>query len=385
MSGDWDWVRRPSAQDVPLLLLALMSVVSLLITPSVGTTLPALSWFALGLIACAVAARWPRTGAQLNLVWAGLWVLTGGLIVVGLWGLQDTARPLVPQLGAILRSVLALRDRLVGQLPEAFHPNVLSGALVVLLPFCLTAALRPADSPRRAKHIILNITTGFIWLVGCVLVALTQSRGAYLGTAAGLLVLAILWPRSLWVLGPCALLGVAGFVLAGGSLSVAAFGLEWRTIVWRNGLRILSSFPFTGVGMGCFRQVTNSLFPMAGLGSIDASHAHNLYLQVGIDLGVPGLVAYLASLGLAFFLLARAYRTYGRRGERATRLFAVAGLAALAGLCVHGLVDVSVWGSKGGLFPWVVVGLSAALDRLGATQCLEDATGGSRPDDPVAQ
>lgn len=366
MSEAWAWLHRPSAHDLPLLLLGLMAGLSLAITPSVATTLPAALWFVMGLVACALAARWPRSGPQMGRAWAGACVLTAGLIVLGLWGLQDRARPLVPQLGAILQAVLALRDRVVGQLPETVHPNVLAGALVVLTPFCLAAALRPRPGPRSAWHRILGIITFAVWLAGCMLIALTQSRGAYLGLASGLLVVAVLWPRSLWLLAPCAALGGVGMALAGGSLDVAASGLEWRTIVWDNGLRILSSFPFTGVGMGCFRQVTNSLFPMAGLGSIDASHAHNLYLQIGIDLGIPGLVAYLACLGLSFYLLVRAYRAFGRRGERGHRLLAAAALAALTGLCMHGLVDVGVWGSKVALLPWAVIGLSAALERFSA-------------------
>jgi putative inorganic carbon (HCO3(-)) transporter len=201
-------------------------------------------------------------------------------------------------------------------------------------------------------------------------VLLTQSRGAYLGLAAGTLVLVCLCARALWVVLPCAALGAVALGVAGvwpvlGKLAAGAFtvGLGWRATVWANALRVLNSAPFTGVGMGCFRLVTATLFPMAGAGSVDASHAHNLFLQVGIDLGIPGLMAYLASLGLSGYLLVRAYRAAGQRHDGALRALAAAGVASLVGICVHGLVDVAVWGNKGAFLPWVVMGLSAALYR----------------------
>ncbi|NLG27253.1 MAG: O-antigen ligase family protein [Chloroflexi bacterium] len=200
---------------------------------------------------------------------------------------------------------------------------------------------------------------------------LTQSRGAYLGLAASLLVMAIVWPRSLWVLASLAAVGGAGFVLlrgwgalaGGASLGEALFGLSWRRIVWQNGLAVLSSYPYTGVGMGCFQSVNNTFFPMVGAASVDASHAHNLLLQIGIDLGLAGLIAYLATLGLSFYLLGTAYR----KTRGAGRLLAAAGMAAFAAMCVHGFVDVGVWGSKGAFIPWLVIGISAAVERLNAT------------------
>ncbi|NLG26694.1 MAG: O-antigen ligase family protein, partial [Chloroflexi bacterium] len=338
-----EWLRQAAPHDLPLIVLGVMGVLSLLISPVRSTTLPAVLLLGGGLALSALAARWPHTERDLALAWLSLSLGVALLSLVGLWGLEAKQRVVFAELQQVLRAILTWRNRMVGRFPDTFHPNVLAGALVVLLPFSLSAALRLlAGDPLSRRDRILSIVSAVAWLLGCGVVLLTQSRGAYLGLAASLLVVAVIWPRSLWVLAPLAAVGGAGFVLGGGwggladgaSLGEALFGLSWRRVVWQNGLAVLSSYPYTGVGMGCFRSVNTSFFPMVGAASVDASHAHNLFLQVGIDLGLPGLIAYLATLGLSFYLLGRAYR----KTRGAGRLLAVAGIAALAALCVHGLV-----------------------------------------------
>ena len=361
---------QPAPHDLALLVLVIALAVSLAITPDLGRTLRAAWPLLAGILLCGLIARWPHTRARLIGVWYGLILAEGGMCLLGLMGMKAKAHVLWPQLQQVLTALLAARDELFGSTLNLFHPNVVAGSLVVLLPFCLAGALHSCTStPSAWEEKVLVVLSAILWLVGCAVVILTQSRGAYLGLAAGMLTLALLWPRTLLVVLPAAAVGVGGVMLAEGwtklgkllALADPTFGLGWRSGVWANGLRIVASFPYTGVGLGCFRLVTATLFPMAGAGSVDASHAHNLYLQVAIDLGIPGLVAYLACLGLSFLLLAKAYRAWGRRHEAGLRLLAAASIAALVGMCVHGLVDVVVWGNKGAFLPWAIVGLSAAL------------------------
>ena len=52
-------------------------------------------------------------------------------------------------------------------------------------------------------------------------------------------------------------------------------------------------FPFTGIGMGSFTEVAESLYPFfSSPGRV--FHAHNLFLQAIVDLGIPGLIAWFA-------------------------------------------------------------------------------------------
>jgi len=132
-------------------------------------------------------------------------------------------------------------------------------------------------------------------------------------------------------------------------------GWEGRRAVWLQGVDMIRSAPLTGVGMGLYP------FLLASGGSID--HAHNLVLQVGVDLGLPGLVAYLA---LWLICLVMAWRAYG--AYRKARHMGLAALAAGVGtslvvMGLHGLVDAVTWGTKPAVVAWAMMGLAIALHR----------------------
>ena len=65
--------------------------------------------------------------------------------------------------------------------------------------------------------------------------------------------------------------------------------------------------------MGAFRQAANLLYPFFLAGpDADIPHAHNIFLQVGADLGLPGLIAWLALVVL--LVCVAAWQVY-RRGQ----------------------------------------------------------------------
>jgi putative inorganic carbon (HCO3(-)) transporter len=121
---------------------------------------------------------------------------------------------------------------------------------------------------------------------------------------------------------------------------------------------MLADFPFTGVGMGLFNQVASLLYAFQ---SPRDPGAHNVYLQVGVDLGILGLIAYVAVLILALWMALTAMRAFERKGNGELRAMAVGALSGMIALMVHGLVDVAAWGTRAAFFPWLLIGLIAAL------------------------
>jgi len=142
-------------------------------------------------------------------------------------------------------------------------------------------------------------------------------------------------------------------------------GLDQRIEIWSRAIYAIQDFPFTGVGMGTFEQVVAVLYPLFLNPAGTVPHAHNLFLQVAVDLGLPGLIAYLSLLGLAFFGGLSAYRTFRRREELALSGLCAGCMAGLVGMCMHGLIDAATWGGiKLAFLPWTVMGLVVALHRL---------------------
>jgi uncharacterized protein YjeT (DUF2065 family) len=93
----------------------------------------------------------------------------------------------------------------------------------------------------------------------------------------------------------------------------------------------------------------------------DIAHAHNIFLQTALDLGLPGLIAYLALLGLALVVCWR----WARWGDRLYRATALGLAAGLVGFHAYGLTDAVALGSKPGVVFWMALGLVAVLERVG--------------------
>jgi putative inorganic carbon (HCO3(-)) transporter len=293
----------------------------------------------------------------------------------------------------------------------------MAGALVTLLPCSLALALTPGLLPsfasalsnervlsversrgRRmqqplARRLAAKLPIGAamdhrwvqrLWFasstlaIGTVLV-LTKSRGAWLAAGAAFLVLlAYRWRWVLWAL-PVPAVG-AGLTLwwFGGVqpfLNAIAPGSglyeQWlgRVELWSRALYAIQDFAYTGAGAGTFAYVTDVLYPLLLKGpNAGIPHAHNLFLQVAFDLGLPGLIAFLALLMLALWCAWDGARSFQDAGERALSALSWAGLASLVAVLVHGAVDATTWiVSRGAFVPWAVIGTILALHRAART------------------
>ena len=127
-----------------------------------------------------------------------------------------------------------------------------------------------------------------------------------------------------------------------------------------------------------YSRVIPVLYPYFVLDD-SVEHAHNLFLQVGVDMGLPGLVAYLAIIVGTFAMAARFLRRRPWRRplpdesdssstlRRQSLQWALAAgiVAALVAMLVHGLLDAVTWGTKLAFIPWLLFALAANL-RLGS-------------------
>lgn len=245
--------------------------------------------------------------------------------------------------------------------PVRIHANVLATALAMALPLAAGPALSgtPPSWPRGTR--IMAGLSAVVLLAGLLF---SQSRGGLLSLgAAGLMMAVVRWRwMALPAVGLLAAAGL-GLRLVGASLlPVLTAGIPGREEVWLRGLAAVQDFPLTGIGLGLFGHIVPILYPYFALGAdvaVRPTHAHNLYLQVASDLGLPGLVAFAAMLTAAGAVLAHAWR----HGSPALRPIAWGLAGSLVALAVHGLVDAVAWSSKVSVFLWLVLGLIVALPR----------------------
>ena len=140
-----------------------------------------------------------------------------------------------------------------------------------------------------------------------------------------------------------------------GSLS----SLNLRQELWPWAITAVYDFPFTGVGLGAFRQVGLRLYPFNTALGIDFSHAHNIFLQVALDFGVIGLISYV---GLLIGLGRMGWHMM--RNDPKKRPFVIGLLGGLVALHIYGLADALAPGSKPAILFWYNIGLINALFLL---------------------
>lgn len=377
----WVVARRPAAStplDAALLLLALMVPVAVWASALPELTLPKLTGLILGFAAFRATVNWADTSRRLG--WAvGAFLLLGvGLAAVGAVTTGWTNK--VPMLSPLLARV----PRLVEGLPGAeagVNANELGGTIILFFPVALAACVSPVRG-LSWRGWAARLAAALLALLFAAVVVLTQSRSAWVGAAVGVMAMVWLrWPRARGLLVAGVLVGLLGLLYVGpqaiaeavlptaseidvGTMT-SSISLEGRVEIWSRALYAIQDFPFTGCGLGAFRRVVHILYPLFVVGpDSDVAHAHNVFLQVALDLGLPGLVAYLALVGTAAWACWRAARLPGTPNA-----WLAAGLVgSLAAFHTYGLTDTIALGAKPGFAFWLVLGLAAAVWQVVRTE-----------------
>ncbi len=357
---------RRTVFDPPLLALLLMVPVSLWASADFAVSLIPLGQIVAGVNAFYALAA--RVESEDDVRWAAAGLIAFGVLIALLapFGVDWIKTKLVA-LNQVYRHFRQM-------LPDGIHPNLLAGALALILPLgaavFLYAPLEWLSSRRRlAARVLLGL--GLVLMLAMLL--LSQSRGGIAATAAGLVLLIAF--KSRW-----ALAAALAAVLAAGIFALSRFdvtrlsdiffstdtvsGLAGRLEVWSRAVYALQDVPYTGIGLGMFSRAVQVLYPLFLAGpDVDIGYAHNIYLQVGVDLGIPGLVAYLAILTIGLLLGWQAFVIARQRQDGDLAAVALGLATGLVVVMLHGLVDEAVWDTKPALLSWVLWGLIAAVDR----------------------
>jgi putative inorganic carbon (HCO3(-)) transporter len=364
-------LRTPA--DVGILLLLLTVPVTLLITVKPEVTLPQVYRLLLGIgLFCAIL-NWGTNKPRLKWLAAGLVLAALGLALFATVSVQWvlTKIPLIPA---------SLYERFVTLVGDTVHHNVMAGNLVILLPLSLALILFAwRELPRWA-----GISAALISMVVLGMLVLTQSRGGLIALGVVLVVLLVLRFRFGWLAIPIAGVGAGLLIHYLGiepvfdtlSSGVSLGGFEGRVEIWSRAIYMTQDFPFTGIGMGLFGEVADLLYPffLAAPGSIP--HAHNLLLQIAVDLGIPGLIAWLAIFLTLTVSAWQVFRSSRIAGDGWFMGLSAGLLCSQLALIAHGLVDAVTWGMvRPAPLVWALWGMIAALANLQSKDKLKEDTG----------
>ena len=266
--------------------------------------------------------------------------------------------PAVPWLPQIMMGLPGLEST-EGQVNQ----NALGGTALMLVPTCAGLAAAAFIGGRR-RHLML-VAGGVATTVAVAVLGRTLSRTAWISAVLTLVALALRWRRGrYWVLAAL-LVATAGLGFTVHRLRPADFddgirsarsSVLARVAIWQDGVDRLREAPWLGVGINQFHEVTPTA---AAHGASRVAHAHNMLLQVALDVGLLGLSGYVL---LLYALLLMADRA-ARRPDMVGRIAAGAGFS-LVGVHLFGLGDTIALGAKVGIFQWLCAGLILAASHL---------------------
>ncbi len=373
----WRLLQSPTPIDIPLLLLTAVIGLSILITADPDLTLSKATSLLLGIFFLRYLNRTVKQTRQ--------WFIA--LTIFGLLGLGFVALGVLNANWLHKISILApiidrLPNQLVtvpGQAEAGIHPNQTAGTMLFYFPLLWSVLLgQKWQKLKWQKWLWLGLT-----LLGTAVLILTQSRSGWLGGMGSLFSLILLWTLSM----PHGsrqqqrLLILFGLLILGGIMALGLIGperlislwqdpaqetavgslgsLSFRQEVWRWTIAAIQDFSFTGVGLGSFRRVIRRLYPLNVTANYEVAHAHNIYLHTAVDIGLPGLIIYLALIGLVIYLGWLAVQR-----SKTMRPYTLGLIAGLIGFHIYGIGDVLALGSKTGLSFWFLLGLITSLHQI---------------------
>ncbi|HRQ39342.1 MAG TPA: O-antigen ligase family protein [Chloroflexota bacterium] len=348
---------RRTPLDWAILLLLLTAVLSIPISTALHLTLN----LALGLLASVIMfyalVFWAQSSYQYHitawaLIFMGVCLAIAAPFIVN-WHLNKTG--LVPDVVYTHLPPLILSD--------SVHPNIMATLLLLLMPLALAFCLVYWPGHLKRTAVPFFIAAFASLLIGMTLL-LTRSRGGYLAAAMSVILL-LWWMRwrktavLLTLIASIVAIWLATAVTPAPSQEITDTStMAFRLYVWRTALIVVADFPFTGVGMGTFNDVASRLYPFPPTTN---PGAHNLFLQVAIDLGLFGLIAYISLVLLTLTMGSRALQIYRQRQDNSMIAISGGSLAGFIGMLLHGLVDNTVWGTRMSFVPWLIVGLITAV------------------------
>ena len=277
----------------------------------------------------------------------------------------------------------------LGQINGTFKdPNSLGGFLAAFVPIALGLALSARGRNRILYFVVAALALALFPGAGSrsSLVAMASGLALFIGAAvfrAGGKGRASRYRRRAAAVVLILAVAVLGFFGSNlhkrlswsaealtGKLPLRHF-FNYRLTLWSSALRMMTTYPLTGVGIGAYIIELPNILAGKGILHSNTDSALNYFLQVGAELGLPGLILVLWIFGRLARRMARTIRRPLRQGRAD---FQALGLAAgLATFLVSFLFHSYIGSFEIILFFWF---LAALLFRL--TDEPEDAPGAGR-------
>ncbi|HEX9019107.1 MAG TPA: O-antigen ligase family protein [Anaerolineaceae bacterium] len=257
-------------------------------------------------------------------------------------------------------------------------PNNAAGTVAFTAPFLVAIGLRAWRERRRLPGMLAaaggvmcaaalvmatsraGTTSMIAGLMAWLLAALYEQRGRLLPVG--------LARKARWIFA-LLLIGLAGAALAalGEPLTLLRVALKVpgassRLTLASGATHLLGDFPFTGGGLNSFPGLYSHY--ILGIPNYFLLNSHNTYLDVALEQGVLGLLAFIAVyFGSIWLVLKRSLGSFpsGEEAFPGNTTLARASLAGLVAICLHSLIDNVIYNPSAAFMIFALPGLAVAV------------------------
>jgi O-antigen ligase len=260
--------------------------------------------------------------------------------------------------------------------------NHYAGFLELIIPFSVALVLyeharswRNGRAARGMKGIIAGENLSriglrlFAAIVMLAALIFSRSRMGILAGVASLVVMAMFSGvqrrAGMWIAGATMFCVTALVLWIGAGSAFERFGNisneyasvgESRASLWKGTAQLIEGHPLFGSGLGTF-PIAFTAVQSTFLGKF-VNHAHNDYLEIANDLGIPAAILLFGSIVMLFVRLARKTASAEARFERAVTLGCMGSIAAIL---LHSLTDFNLYIPANALLFSLVLGLASAM------------------------
>ncbi len=309
-------------------------------------------------------------------------LILGYFLTVGLVNSKETLKRTVAILASSLLAVSAIGlyqnftgnvsaewidtemfDAIEGRVVSTFeNPNMLGEYLILLLPMIAGVTLGEKQAVRKGNHLVC-------FAIGAVCLIYTWARGAWLGFIFAAVVFMLMWNRKamgLIVAAACALPFAVPFLPESIVSRFASIGdlsdtsTNYRVYIWRGSVNLASDYALTGIGVG--REAFGRIYPYYSFAGIEtAPHAHNLFLQLFIEVGIFGFIIF----GAVLICMLQSGFSLAKCGEdKEVRLIGCGALCGVLAALLQGMTDYVWYNYRVFFIFWIVIGVVSAARRI---------------------
>ncbi len=258
---------------------------------------------------------------------------------------------------------------------KPYNPNLLGGYLLAGIPYIIGAGSIYLIK-RNYKTFTISLAA---FLICSLAVFFTGSRGAYLGLGAiiaGFIAIAskIIWTdfnaeeklKAIWKKVIIALVSVFALVLIAVPkitkrlLSIFILrgdsSTSFRMNVYNSSWQMFCDNWFLGIGAG--NQTFREIYGLYMLTGYDALSTYSVPLEIAVESGIFGLVAYVAFIAL--FLIS-VYKFITHTNGLAEKIIVASATLTILGVMTHGLFDTIYFRPQVQFLFWTMIAMASSI------------------------